>query len=371
MKTKSLLLSLILVVGVLAFNSCSKEDDPAPLTKENAELAVDDASADFETTTTDLLANDGFALQEQLYDMYLPFYNTKKVSKKTFGNVDVDALKKKASDYFNLSKREYFNFHFNYLFKIYFDGNTGTWEWTNGEFVKTSDLPADQIVAKFPYNSETNNATLRYYDYKYNSDYQEMTGLKCEIKVGNEVKLLIVYSASYGGSRTSFSMSHKYDATFGVFNYAENMSFSGSGSETSSKININASGTLKKSGVVKFGQSVNFIVTTAQQSANFVYDARLRISELELRLKMAFASDEAEIIFNSESDPNEYLQMSIYTAGGAKVGDFKYTKVEGEWIPYFVYSDGTEVSATQALGMLYGRMDYFLDDLFELMYDIK
>ncbi len=371
MKTKSLLLSLILVVGVLAFNSCSKEDDPAPLTPENAELAVEDANADYETTTTDLLANDGYALQEQLYDMYLPFYNTKKVSKKTFGNVDVEALKEKASNYFNSSKRESFNFHFNYLFEIYFEGSTGTWEWNGEGFDHTSDLPADQIVAKFPYNSETNNATLRYYDYKYNSDYEEMTGLKCEIKVGTEVKLLIVYSASYGGSMSSFSMSEKYDATFGVFNYTENMSFSGSRSETSSKININASGTLKKSGEVKYGQSVNFVVTTAQQSANFVYDARLRISNLELRVKMAFSSDEAEIIFNSESDPNEYLQMSIYTAGGAKVGDFKFNKVEGEWMPYFVYSDGTEVTAAVALGMLNGTMNNFMGDLFELMYDFN
>ncbi len=63
--------------------------------------------------------------------------------------------------------------------------------------------------------------------------------------------------------------------------------------------------------------------------------------------------------------------MSIYTAGGAKVCDLKYTKLEGVWIPYFVYSDGTEVSAEQALGMLYGRMDYFMGDLFDLMYDFK
>ena len=130
---------------------------------------------------------------------------------------------------------------------------------------------------------------------------------------------------------------------------------------------VNASGTLKKSGEIKYKESVNFVVNATQQSTYFVYDTRLRISELELRLKMEFDTNEAEIIFNSESDPNEYLQMSIYTASGAKVGDFKYNKVEGVWIPYFVFSNGVEVSAEEALGNLLGRMEGFYFDLFGMM----
>lgn len=370
MKTKSLLLSLILLIGVISFNSCSKDDDPAPLTQENAELAIDDASADFDATSTDLLANDGYALQEQLLDMYLPFADYKKVSEKTFGNIDVEALMEKTSKSFKISKSEDVNFNFQYLLDVYFnEDNTGTWEWTNGQFVKTSSSPTNEIVAKFPYKSETNNATLRYYDYKYNSLYKKITGLKCEIKVDGVVKLSIVYSASYSNS----SMSRKYDATFGQFNYLQDMSMAASGSAISSKININASGTLKKSGEIKYRQSVNFVVNATQQTANFVYDARFRISDIELRIRMAFNSEQLEGMFDSDGNPNNYLQMAIYTAGGAKVGDFKFKKLEedGEWMPYFVYSNGTEVTAEQALGTLFWRMEKFYFDLFEIMGDFE
>lgn len=368
MKTKSLLLSLLLVVGIIAINSCSKDDDPAPLSQEDAVIAIDDANADFEATTTDLQTNDGYELQQQLYDMYLPFYGYYKASKKIYGNVDVKTLKEKTSNYFKSSKVEDVEFHFEYLFDIYFEDYTGTWEWTNGEFVKTSESPANEIVAKFPFNSDTNNATLRYYDYKYNSDTEQMTGLKCEIKVGSEVKLLVVYSASMSESMTSFSMSQKYDATFGQYNYVQDVSMSASGSETSAKATVNGSVTIKKSGETKYRESVNFVMNFSDQNASYVYDARLLISNIEIRLKMEFDADEAEDIYYGSVDPSEYIQMSIYTASGAKVGDFKFKEVNGEWMPYFVFSDGTEVSAEEALGTIFGRMGSFYEDLFELMY---
>lgn len=371
MKTKSLLLSLILVVGVLAFNSCSKDDDPAPLTQENAELAIDDANADFEAVSADLVTSDGYKLQDQLYDMGLPFSYTKKSTKKAFGNIDVEALKANVSKSFKATKGGDINFDFDYFFDINFDEYKGTWEWSNGEFTKTLPTPEDKIVVKFPYpyNNATNNATLTYSDYKYNSSTEMMTGLKCEIKVGDVVKLSIVYSGSYSESMTSMSMSQKYDATFGVYNFLQEVSASGSGTQTSFKVNVNASVTLKKSGEIKYRESVNFAMSGNQTKMNFVFDARLRLSNLELRLNMAFDSDNAETLFNPESDPNQFIKMAIYTAGGAKVGDIKFKKVEGEWMPYFVYSNGTEVSADEALGMMFDRMGNFFEDLFDLMYE--
>ncbi|BDX39373.1 hypothetical protein CYCD_27280 [Tenuifilaceae bacterium CYCD] len=355
MKTKSFLFSLILAVGLIGFYSC-EDDDPSPLNKEKAEVAIDESEGEFVAVSNEIATDEGYKVQAQLDDMYLPFEYSKSASLLKSSKYDIAKLKAKIAETLKCKETGDINFNFDFIYALMdlddYTYYTGTWDLTNGEFVKTSASPSDEIVLNFPYPSgnTTNNATLRYYDIKFGLS---SIGFKGTIKVNSNTVLSFGLSASVSDTKMSASM----NVEFGKFE----MSFTESASESSSSYVFASTSTLKKDGDVVY--KVNAKITMTQEDV--VIEANMTVASLEFRLKIDLNSDELQNI--GTLDRNDYVKMSLYTTGGAKIGDFVqvYNSTDQRWNLYFVYTDGTQVAIETALPQLGGIFDDFYRELYD------
>ncbi|MGE0078060.1 MAG: hypothetical protein AB7S48_09390 [Bacteroidales bacterium] len=361
---KAKLLSLILLVGLIGFNSCQKDDDPSPLTQEEAVVAIEDSQDQYETATTEISNNSGYKIQDQLSDMYLPFSSYYKSSKSKSSllspKIDTDKLKLVASKLFKQSKSDDLNFDFNFIYDIEdidFSDYAGTWNWSNSEFVKTSNTPTDKIILNFPYPMEnsTNNATLTYYDCTVNSTYGFITGIKGKIEVSGSEVLSFELSSKFSSSEISSTVSVK----FGSYSLANVFSLQES--------SLSASVTVKKDGAILYKQSAKITFKETSSDILFIIEAKMIIASLEFRVDMEVNySDIGQL---ESMSPNDYMSISLYTTGGAKVGDFKfvYDNESQNWELYFVYTTGVEVSSDELMSLFGDRLYGFYG---EIVYDL-
>lgn len=354
MKTKSFLFSLILVAGLIGFYSC-EDDDPSPLSKENAEVAIDESEGEFVAVSNEIAADNGYKVQAQLDGMYLPFGYSKSASFLKSTKYDISKLKAKVDQVFKQKKSGDLNFNFNFIYALTdlddYTYYTGTWDWTNGEFVKTSTSPSNEIVLNFPYPSDNsiNNAQLRYYD--INIGLTAM-GFKGTIKVSNTTVFSFDLSATYSDTKMSGAM----NIAFGNFT----MNFTESVSESSTSYVFASTTILKKDGKVVYKENANVTITEEK----VVIEANMTVASIEFRVKISFDWDDQN---NISTNPNDYIKMSLYTTGGAKIGDFVYVynSTYQYWDLYFVYTDGTQVAVETALPYLYERFGGFFGNLLD------
>lgn len=362
MKTKTLLLGLILMVGLFAFNSCEKDDDPSPLTQEEAVVAIDDSEEQFIIASNEIATNAGYKVQDQLEGMYLPFGSSyKSNSTLKFRDADIKQFKQKATEFFKANKGgEDLNFDFDFIFDMAdanFQSYTGTWNWSGNYFVKAETNPANEIVLNFPYPSSnaTNNATLRYYSYQLSNSSISFKGT---ITVDKVEVLSFSLSATFSETKMSGTLTVKFGNYEMLF--TENMT-----SSTTSYV-ASTSTTLQKSGKALYKESTKVTLKRVSDTdVSVVVEAKLIISSLEFRMKLSFKLSELETIENK--DPNTYLQMSLYSTGGAKIGDFKYkyNSTYKEWDIYFVYTNGVEVNVETEMPRIAARLLDFFGGLFD------
>lgn len=359
MKTKSFLFSLILVAGLIGFNSC-KDDDPSPLTQEEANVAIDDSQAQYVAATTEISESQGYKIQDQIDNMYLPFDSYSK-SKKMLKNLKVDPekLKQVTEKLYKQVKSNDLNFNFGFISDvedIEFSDFAGTWDWSNGEFVKTSSSPTDEIIFNFPYPIEnaTNNAKLTYYDCTVHSTYGFITGIKGKIEIGGTEVFSFVYDLNYSTSEISSNL----NVEFGAFEMISAFSIK----ETS----ISESMTLKKDGSLLYKQSAKISFEEKTDDIAITIDAKMTIASLEFRMKITFNYSEIDQL----DDPNDYISLSLYTTDGAKVGDFifVYNSADDYYTLYFVYTSGEQVPMEQIMSLFGDRLEGFYSELFEFIY---
>lgn len=365
MKTKSLLMGLMLLFGTIGFISCEK--DPAPLTQQEADTEITDANSQVTATTLEISNTEGYKVQSQLLELGLPFEDEyyKKNSFFSKNRYSLEKVKEPAFNFFN-SKSEGIDFDFEHFLEIDFTENVGTWTWTNGVWVHTA-TSNDKIIVKFPYplNNSTNNATLTYYDYTTKLIYGESvpTGLKCKIEIGTTEVFSFVFTANIP-SVTEFSS--KLDVKFGKFNVIGEESYNAS---STSKIEMTHSFTLKNDGTTIYRESADYTMTPKEnQDLHIVINAKLRILSLEFRMKMEF--DFSQMFGDVMVNPNDIVSMSLYTSDGAKVGTFtfKYNSSYEDWDLYFVYTNGTEVAAQTVFEEIGYMLDGFWDTIFEQIF---
>ncbi len=350
MKAKLLFFGLFLLAGLIGFNSCD-DDDPAALNQEEAEVAIDESNAQYQEVYDGILADNGYKVQDQLGDMILPFNSVRKSAAPSSLLNWKDNLDAAFSSSIKGVEVQEIDFDFRFIYAIgrNYAEYYGTWIWNGSTWDHTAS-PADQIVLSFPYpfvSKTANNATLTYYDF---SSTTTSLSYKGKIELSSVEVLSFSASMSEGTSKYSESLTVR----FGVFELVQEESEE----ESLTQYSAVHSFTITKSGAEVYKQYGTISATrTTDKDAHVVIEAKQRIASLEFRIKLDFNTSDMAAFESGTVDVNEFAKLSLYTTGGAKVGDFKfvYNSNIQDWDLYFVFSNGTEVAAEEVLAALYVR----------------
>ena len=356
MKTR-LFLTMLVAVGA-TFTSCNKSEDPAPLTKEQATVAVDGLKTSYDTEFKAMDANDGakaidnisniapFTLPDGNVETTLSRVNSFNSTMALAKKGDVNGIKKalKRSDF---------------LFTEY----VGTWEWNHQtqQWGHTS-TPTDQVVIKFPYPSDnaTNNAVYTISKYTLEaSDFGTTGEFNANITVnGSEVwSIALSGASSQSTSAISYSLNQKTVYTSIAtpkvsYEEKEAIQFKMTVNDKQLVLSTTASMSIKKNGESLLSTDFSMTVKVSDAAYDFLVNGNLRIANIRFEFNIAYKG-------TSDTPPanfDQYVKINVYTTDGAKVGEMKYeSDGAGGYIMMFYYTNGDKVPAEGLFGDVLSR----------------
>ena len=336
MKTKNLL-ALLAIAGIMVFASCKKDETPDPLSATEAKAELTSINTDYIDIKGNFDDSEAGQMQEAVYDIGgLPFDLPSKVPSqaKSFKNDFMKSVKPE------LTKNYGFDGPFIYLD---FDAHVGTYTY-NGSTWDFTETPVDKIVIVFPYHEAT--ATLTYYEYEtkiYDSEpYCSHLSFKAELSGLSTPVFTWEYTASMGLTTGSL----KFVYTLGDYSQTESFSMSVVPSTSSYKITISMLFEVKWLGDIVFSQSATIVMINGQTEYSMDITAKMRIMNIVVKYDI-FIDENTDT-----SNPENFMKISVWTTGGAKVADvvFVYDSVNDDYIPYFKYADGTTEPISEKLG---------------------
>ncbi len=343
MNTRKILSSTLLVVGVLGFVACDK-DELKNLTKEEAQTQISAGEQELINKSNEIMATDGYKIQNYFYNFNSPFL-VKSNSVKGVGNYKKQEIMDFANRHLKIRNSE-IEFHFEHFINVmyFYNQAKGTHTWTqNGWSYQNS--PSDKVVVKFPYpsNSTSNNVTITYYDYTSAVvDGQTIpTGIKVKIeKNGNQV-FLLTYLVSF----TNLSKySNTLNVSFGSFSILEEVNIDAS---PNNKLVVARKFVFRMNSKVFYSENFTASATyLSDRSANLLINGTQVMGPLEFRMKVEGNTVQ---LFGGQSDPNQFYNLSLYTTRGDKVGEFILVKEVDTWELYFKFNNGEQVKAETLL----------------------
>jgi len=343
MKTKNLLM-LFALVGIIIFASCKKEDStPDPLTTDEATAVLTEISTNYSTDLNAFEASDANQAMNTVYDLNLPFSGGGMKAPLNQKIVKSEILK-----VFNPSK----GIKGGGLWDIDLASNAGTWQLVEGTWTKTSSTPTDKIVVIFSYNGGTDNATITYYNYGTRTvslggeSMTYMSSLSFKLDIVGETNPVVAwdYTGSMSMSTTVYSMKMSFVYKLGQYTATQVLAMSETSTQAQSQYIYSVLEEIKKGSDVLRGASFDITMTSNQAGEEFSVIAKYRVKNIIIKWVVTIDSDT-----NMSGNPDDYMDISVWTASGAKVADVVF-KLEGDYyVPYFKFTDGTEVPITDYL----------------------
>ncbi|GEM_PF-737551 len=359
MKINKTFMSILLMMGMFAFVACEKDGDQN-LSKENAEVQISNTENELITKSNEIVATDGYKIQEYIFTELSNPFSVKSVPMKTGNPSMVQRVMDISRQNMMLDHPE-INFYFDYFLLENFNDLTGTWEWNpNTQSYDHTSTPTNEVVVKFPYpaGNATNNVTLTYYDFTFSND--GITGIKIKIEKDGTQVFSFTYSATYAMNGANINIT----ATFGQFSITNAESYNMTMDNSGIVVNYNKDFAFKKDGKLFYSEKADVALTgTDQNNMNFVMDAKQVIANLEFRLKIEGNPNEFET-----GDPNEFVTFSLYTTSGDKVGEFVFVQEQvnggSEWVLYFKYNNGEQVNAETLMPYVTERVTSFINEVY-------
>lgn len=365
MKTKNLLM-LFALAGMIIFASCKKDDNPSPLTKEEATTLLTSTNSDFADIYDEYNASDAAEMQSFLDSYTLPIDNLPMKSPASAKQFK-EAVKKAASPSRIKAKGEDGPFIY-----INWAESVGTYTWnTSTSSWDYSSTPTNKIIITFPYNDGT--ATLTYYDYAKKSftddteviDYVSSLKFKAEYTASGTTTT--VFSWAYTASRTDYDKGNvSFTYTLGDFTQTESYSTTYSTDySTYYRMSESMSFEVKYKGEIVFGQYAAISANESQDGYSVSIDARVRVKSIVVKWDIDWTNT------TDTSDPNNFMKISVWRTDGAKIADVEmiYDSELDEYVAWFVYTNGDKEKVSDKLGSeneegsIYGMMYYFINDL--------
>jgi hypothetical protein len=364
MKTKNLLM-LLAVAGLMIFASCKKSDDtPSPLTADEATAAITTVDGDYSAAMVELQALPGKQAIDALDELDLPA-----PMKAPTRQESVRRALQKVTKSSSLKSDGFFPFdYFN------FDYYKGTWRYADGYWTKYSTEPTTKAVFEFNYGIGTNNARITYSNYDEStetfmgSEETFMSSLSARIDIDGQTNPVMSFEYTASGSGSTTSGIAKMNYVYHVGEYTRTNSLSVNLTMTglnSGKITLSMLDEIKKNSNILYSTSFSLSATGSESSGvNVSINAKFRISDIIVKYDINF--DETT---NTDGDPSEWMAISVWTAGGAKVADVVFHYEEYEYVAYFKLADDSEVLVSEYLSEdLYLTLQYFPQEMLYMFY---
>jgi len=358
MKAKNLLM-LITLAGLMIFASCKKDETPDPLSYDEATAALTNISTNYSTDLNAFEASDANQAMNAVYDLALPFSTGGMKAPLNQKIVKSEVLK-----VYNPSKGAKGG-----LWDINLTEYAGTWRLVDGTWTKTLPTPTDKIVVIFSYNGGTDNATITYYNYeKKNLSYAGesmtyMSSLSFKLDIVGKTNPVVAwdYTSAMTMSASSYGMKMKFVYKLGEYSLTQAIAISQSSGNTSSENIFYVLEEIKKGSDVLRGASFEITTTSGQSGENLSITAKYRVKDIIIKWVITIGPDT-----NTSGNPDDYMDISVWTAGGAKVADVVFKLESDIYVPYFRFTDGTEVPITDYLSEdLNTDIGYFMDDFMD------
>ena len=358
MKTK-VLFSVLFATGVL-FSSCSKDDDPTPLTKDQAKVEIANLTETYATDSIAIINNEGMKAYDALSNLALPFVLPVtdlggSVLSKVIARPDMDLVKKR--DFRAVQQRLIS------LSGFVFSEYVGTWEQVNQVWTRTSTTPTDKVVVKFPYPSTnaTNNAI--YTISKYTIVASDM-GYSGQYNANLSISGSEVWSVALTGSSSSSSISGTSTVVYTSiatpkvsYEQYESMELKISGNQVSGSVSFKASRSLKKNGSILLAANFTTTVSGSDTGVKIAMSGNVTIANIRFEFKLAYSGTSL-----SEDVVMDKMQINVYNTAGAKLGSIELSKdLTGNTVATFVYVNGDKEDAE----VLFGKIFYKIQGLFE------
>jgi len=351
---------MLVAVGAL-FSSCSKDEDPAPLTKEQATVEIADLKATYDSESTAMENSEGMKVSETLNSLDLPFVlPIEEESGRRGMNSFYNIMEQAKQGNITSIKRDVAQRSIEFVF----DEFVGTWDWNSDtqQFVKSSSSPTNQIVLKFPYpiSNTTNNAT--YTISKFTLGASATGEYAANITIDGSEVWSISYFVSVNKSAITYSGKETYTSLTTpkvVYEYNSSMSISGSKSGGVSESVVKVTQSLKKNGETKLSGAYSLSTKTSDTAFSIAAKASLIVAKIKFVCEVSYSGSS-----NSGSSAiTQSVKMGVYTLDGAKVGDVKYETVDGAVVAMFYYVNGEKVPAAELFGQVFGKWDGIFSDI--------
>jgi len=365
MKTK-VFLSMLLVAGTV-FTSCKKDEDPTPLTKDEAVVEIASLKTTYSTEKTAMESNEGVKVFDNLSSMALPFVmpdaDQPVRSKINSFHPRMEMAKKgnvRAMQQSLVARSEF-------VFSQY----VGTWEWNKQTQVwDHTSTPTDKVVVKFAYPSTnaTNNAAYTITKYTLASGLDGVSGdYNANITVNGGEVWSIALSGSYTQSTSSLTAISNQTITYTSiavpkvsYEFKESAEMKISGSETGATITMKATQSFKKNGETLLSADVNVTVKTTTSSEEVKATANLRIANVRFEFVVSYTGSAT----GGQSDIIANASMTVYSASGAKIGYMKNeVDAYGTEVLMFYYNNGDKDLASNVFGDIFEEFYYIFNSL--------
>ena len=343
MKTKNLLM-LIAVAGLMFLASCKKDETPSPLTTDEATATLTDVNTNYTADVTTYQNSEQVAVSDAVKNLDLPS-----------GMSPVMPFKKKSfrQDFQKVFLSNPSKGGFLPDWEFPWDTYKGfSWTYSGGDLVKGSAVGANEVVIIFSYDGGTNNGKITYSGYAtktatvMGSTDTFMSSLNMNIKIDNVTYVTMSFTANASGSLSSVNASMSFDWTFGTsYSLKQSITFNVSSSQAGGHGSISLLEELKKDGSVLRGAYLSINITATQTTMTETITAKYRVKDVVIKAVMNI---DQNTIF--DGNPSNYMTVSIWTAGGAKIADVLFVEEptgSGNWVPYLQFATGDPVPLTE------------------------
>lgn len=340
-----------MLAALVVVASCSKDDTPDPLTKDEAVAKLDDASVEMEQGMTEIMQTEG--MNAMMYFMNIAPQGTNvklgQSSKVVINNikqiVDFATMPKKAIAPKAIKLAEDFDTPFGNYGTFTFNQTTYQWDY--------SSEPQDEIVYIYPADQTGQViATLTISGIELVGQYpdQVVTALNINLDVDGSTAMALDYNASVSDG---FMESLEVSVTMEEFIITLNASMV----DLETGVKTNFSHSIKNAGLVLMSSNLEILLpefditldpSMEEEIEPKTVNGHLVLGSVKATLDLnneLFVSDMTSGV-DMETAANNHLNIRIYSyPEGASIAYVKWYVVENDIEPYLVFSDNSEEPA--------------------------
>jgi len=367
MKTKNLLM-LFALAGMIIFASCKKDDDPSPLTYDQATEALTNADNSYNTFYNEYMSSTAASAMSSVQELYPGFDLPTKAPARP-SNIKQNLVRSPKAN----SNKPLGGYGPSL---IYFDFPSYVGTWTYNPSTYTWDHVSNsttEVIIVFSFNG-TNDGKLIYSNYlsdTYTDSYTSetityCTQLKARVEIEGETNPVMswVYTGSYDESDTKMNENIKYVYTLGSFTQTESYKDSGTLVYPNVTETLSIMFEVKNSGAIVYQTSISAIIKATVGSQTYTLNSitiNASFRAMDIIVKFALNITQTNNPSNQD-DPSKYMTVSVWRADGAKVADvvFVYNTDTGYYDPYLEFTDGTQEPVSNYFYYLGEQLDSFV-----------